>query len=115
MFSKKILLYVLLVVSYTAAATGYNDSAFVETKVTLHTKTGDIFGTLTTPVSFKDIPVALIIAGSGPTDRNGNNPYAMNAGLQKLSYALVAHNIASLRFDKRGIAESSPAMKSETD
>lgn len=83
--------------------------------IVLHTTTGEIFGTLTVPVSSKPIPVALIIAGSGPTDRNGNNPMMKNESLHLLANALSEKNIASLRFDKRGIAESKGAMKSEAD
>ena len=41
--------------------------------VTLKTATGDLFGTLELPTQTPPIPVALIIAGSGPTDRDGNS------------------------------------------
>jgi pimeloyl-ACP methyl ester carboxylesterase len=52
--------------------------------------------------------IALIIAGSGPTDRNGNNPLGVDADSYKLlARALDSQNIASFRFDKRGIAKSS--------
>jgi pimeloyl-ACP methyl ester carboxylesterase len=92
-----------------------SDSLFTETPVVLHTTTGDIFGTLTTPKTSAKIPVALIIAGSGPTDRNGNNPMMKNESLRYLAYGLASNNIASLRFDKRAIAESKAAAKSEAD
>lgn len=92
-----------------------NDTTFVETKVTLETKTGEIFGTLTTPRNFEKIPVALIIAGSGPTDRDGNNPVMKNNSLKILAFELSQNNIATLRFDKRGIAESKLAGGSEAD
>jgi pimeloyl-ACP methyl ester carboxylesterase len=91
------------------------DSGFIETPVVLHSPTGDIFGTITTPIKFTAIPVALIIAGSGPTDRNGNNPYMKNNSLQQLAHGLAAANIASLRFDKRAIAASAAAGKNEAD
>ena len=97
------------------SASSNNDTAFVETSIILHTITGDIVGTLTTPKIFKKIPVALIIAGSGPTDRNGNNQMMKNESLRMLSYSLANNNIGSLRFDKRGIAESKGAAKSEAD
>lgn len=92
-----------------------NDSAFTETPVVLHTATGAIFGTLTLPKNFQKGEVGLIIAGSGPTDRNGNNPVMKNESLRMLAYGLAAHNIASLRYDKRGIGESRAAAKSEAD
>ncbi len=92
-----------------------SDSGFIEIPVTLHTATGDIFGTITTPLKFTAIPITLIIAGSGPTDRNGNNPYMKNDALKQLAHGLAAANIASLRFDKRGIAASVASGKKEAD
>jgi len=91
------------------------DTTFVETQITLQTKTGQIFGTLTTPKKLNTIPVALIIAGSGPTDRDGNNPIMKCDAYKKLAYGLAENNIASLRYDKRGIAESQAAGKNESD
>ncbi len=80
------------------------------------TKTGKIFGTLCTPKKFKKIPVALIIAGSGPTDRNCNNPVGFQTDAYKiLAHKLAASNIATLRYDKRGIGESKDAMVAESD
>ncbi|HUP13829.1 MAG TPA: alpha/beta fold hydrolase [Niastella sp.] len=92
------------------------DTAFSETTIILHTAKGDISGTLTIPGDqLGKMPVALIIAGSGPTDRNGNNLMMKNESLKLLAHGLAAQNIASLRFDKRGIGESRIAGKSETD
>jgi pimeloyl-ACP methyl ester carboxylesterase len=91
------------------------NTAVKETKVILETKSGQIFGTLTTPNQFSKIPVALIIAGSGPTDRDGNGPMLKSNAYKKLAYGLAENNIASLRYDKRGIAESQAAMKKESD
>ncbi len=59
--------------------------------------------------------MALIIAGSGPTDRDGNNPMMKCDAYKKLAYGLAENNIASLRYDKRGIAESQAAGKNESD
>jgi pimeloyl-ACP methyl ester carboxylesterase len=50
--------------------------------------------------------IAIIIAGSGPTDLNGNQLGLRNNSLLFLSDALVDNGIATLRFDKRGIAKS---------
>ena len=97
-------------------AAAENDTTYTETNVVLHTASGDIAGTLTIPANAPaKLPVALIIAGSGPTDRNGDNPMMKNESLQKLAYGLAAKNIASLRFDKRGIGESKAAGKTEAD
>lgn len=92
-----------------------NQSPAVETAVSLHTETGEIFGTLTAPEEFEKIPVALIISGSGPTDRDGNNPMMKNNSLKILAHELSHHGIATLRFDKRGIGKSNLAAKSEAD
>lgn len=81
----------------------------------LVTKTGDISGTLLIPEITKQIPVVLIIAGSGPTDRNGNNPIMTNNSLKMLAEALQAKGFASLRYDKRGIGKSKDAMISENE
>ena len=49
-----------------------------EEAVVLQTPTGDIYGTLLTPERNNNLPVVLLIAGSGPTDRNGNNPLMLS-------------------------------------
>ncbi|HUX51216.1 MAG TPA: alpha/beta fold hydrolase [Spirochaetia bacterium] len=53
-------------------------------------------------------PIVLIIAGSGPTDRDGNSPIlpGRNDSLRMVAHALCENGIASLRFDKRGIGAS---------
>jgi hypothetical protein len=115
MKNSRLLVSLLLFALITVEVSANNDTTFVETKITLHTKTGDIFGTLTTPEKFDKIPVALIIAGSGPTDRDGNNAKMKNNSLKMLSTALLQNGIATLRYDKRAIAESKDAGKNEAD
>jgi pimeloyl-ACP methyl ester carboxylesterase len=63
---------------------------------------GAIDAVLSTPPDVERPPVALLIAGSGPTDRDGNGPGIKPATLKKLSERLAAHKIATLRYDKRG-------------
>jgi len=91
------------------------DSSFTETNIELQTSTGKISGTLTTPKAFNKISVALIIAGSGPTDRNGNSIFIKTDAYKKLAQQLALHNIAAVRYDKRGVALSMSAAKSEND
>ena len=89
-----------------------------ETPVTLATKTGALHGTLLIPAGARSpMPVALIIAGSGPTDRDGNSPLlpGKNNSLKMLAEALGQHGIATLRYDKRGIGASASAMGQEAD
>jgi pimeloyl-ACP methyl ester carboxylesterase len=104
---KKRVLIILLFAAYTTFAT--------EVPITLKTKTGEINGTLLLPMATNDISVALIIAGSGPTDRDGNNPMMKNNSLKMLAEELLKLNIATVRYDKRGIAESAKAMTAEND
>ena len=93
-----------------------NNSVYTATEIVLGTSTGQIFGTLVVPVNVKKSPVVLIIAGSGPTDRNGNSPLGVQANTYRMiSENLAENGIASLRFDKRGIAQSRPAMTAESD
>ncbi len=80
----------------------------------LDTGSGVLRGTLLLPQTPTPPPVALLIAGSGPTDRDGNNPEGGNNGyLRRLAESLAAEGIASVRYDKRGIARSQPATPHE--
>ncbi|WP_313089631.1 alpha/beta hydrolase [Pseudomonas sp.] len=67
---------------------------------------GTLHGSLLLPKSDAPLPVALLIAGSGPTDRNGNNPQGHNDSLKRLAQALAKQGVASLRYDKRGVGAS---------
>ncbi|MBR1205465.1 MULTISPECIES: alpha/beta hydrolase [unclassified Bradyrhizobium] len=66
---------------------------------------GAIDAVLTVPPDIAKPPVALLIAGSGSTDHDGNGPQLKPATLKKLSEQLVARGIATLRYDKRGAGE----------
>lgn len=83
--------------------------------VTLKTDTGDLEGTLCIPETDKLIPVVLIIAGSGPTDRDGNQQTMQNNSLKMLASELSNKGIASLRYDKRGVGKSANAGLAESD
>ena len=81
--------------------------------VSLFAMTGSVQGTLTLPASGSASVVALIICGSGPTDRDGNNQFMKNNCIKMLADSLATAGIASLRYDKRGIGASKEAMSSE--
>lgn len=82
--------------------------------IVLQTATGELSGTLLLPKSATPVPVVLIIAGSGPTDRDGNNPEGgRNDSMKRLARILAKHNIASVRYDKRGVAASKAATPDE--
>src|SRR5919108_2088346 len=87
----------------------------IEQRVQLKTTTGILHGTFDLPNSTSHCPVVVIIAGSGPTDRDGNQPLMKNDSLKLLGRALAAKGIAVLRYDKRGVAESMGAAPREED
>ena len=73
-----------------------------------------LYGTLLS--KNKQQPLAIIIAGSGPTDRNGNSTLGEATNEYKmLAYALDSANIATFRYDKRGVAKSAYAGMKEGD
>ncbi len=56
-------------------------------------------------------PAVLIIPGSGPTDRDGNNRLGVRAATYRLlAEGLAAAGIATLRTDKRGLFGSKAAL-----
>ena len=65
-------------------------------------RVGNLDAVLTIPPDVERPPVALLIAGSGSTDHDGNGPQAKPATLKKLAEELAARKIATLRYDKRG-------------
>jgi len=77
----------------------------VEAPYTIHSAGLGLGGTLTVPRgATKPVPVVVIIAGSGPTDRNGNSVMGIRPNLYaQLAWRLAERGIASLRYDKRGL------------
>jgi pimeloyl-ACP methyl ester carboxylesterase len=82
-----------------------------ETKI----RVGAIDAVLTTPPDVERPPMALLIAGSGSTDHDGNGPQVKPATLKKLSDQLVARKIATLRYDKRGAGGWKPEFGKPED
>ena len=84
------------------------------TDIVLETANGGIFGTLTMPVSDLKVPVVLLLAGSGPTDRDGNNTMGVSCDTYlMLADSLRKAGIACVRYDKRGIGQSKASMRDE--
>jgi uncharacterized protein len=76
---------------------------------------GLIDAVLSIPPNIERPPVALLIAGTGSTDRDGNGPQLKPATLKKLAEQLAAQGIASLRYDKRGARGWKPAFGKPED
>ncbi len=76
-----------------------------------------LHGSLLRPAIAHKPLVVLIIAGSGPTDRDGNSAGlpGRNDSLKLLAQGLAQAGIASLRYDKRGVGASAAAMTTETE
>lgn len=76
--------------------------------VTIQRPGGQLAGTLLVPHASGPVPVVLLIAGSGPTDRDGNARMlgVVPGTLQELADSLARHGIATLRYDKRGVGAS---------
>lgn len=87
--------------------------AAAETAYTIYSAGLELPGTLTVPRSAKKpVAVVVIIAGSGPTDRNGNSVMGIRPNsYAQLAWRLAERGIASLRFDKRGL----PGVKGTID
>ncbi|MEG0857985.1 MAG: alpha/beta fold hydrolase [Pseudomonas sp.] len=84
--------------------------------ISLDTGSGTLYGSLLLPRTEQPPPVVLIIPGSGPTDRNGNSPDGAHTdNLRQLALVLAKNRIASVRYDKRGVAASRPATPDERD
>jgi hypothetical protein len=85
--------------------------------LTLTTPTGNLGGTLLVPSGAGPFPLVVFIAGSGPTDRDGNSPLlpGKNNATKMLAEGLADRGIASLRYDKRGLGSSRAAMTREED
>ncbi len=101
-------LIALAVLGLCGAVTGASAD---ETKI----RVGNLDAFLTTPADIEKPPVALLIAGSGSTDHDGNGPQAKPATLKKLAEQLAAQKIATLRYDKRGAGGWKPEFGKPED
>ncbi|HET7275177.1 MAG TPA: alpha/beta fold hydrolase [Longimicrobiaceae bacterium] len=112
-----LLLPAFLLLAPSGSAAQVSTTGGLEEPIELVTPTGSIHGTLLLPAEGGVQPVVLIIAGSGPTDRDGNNPLlpGQNNSLKLLAEGLAEQGIASVRYDKRGVAASTGAATDESD
>ncbi|GGI57080.1 alpha/beta hydrolase [Winogradskyella haliclonae] len=92
---KTILCTLLLFISTTVFT---QDKTYTEEEISI---TDLIDGSLVIPENSSKPNLAIIIAGSGPTNRNGNQNFLKSNNLKKLANQLANNNIASFRYDKR--------------
>lgn len=87
----------------------------MQTEIEATGPAGPLKGTLLSPGA-EDVSVVLIVPGSSPTDRDGNNPYGIRASTYRLlAEGLLAQGIASVRIDKRGMYGSASAITDADD
>jgi acetyl esterase/lipase len=80
-----------------------------EREVTFTSGADTIYGTLLLPEGqAKNLPAAVILAGSGPTDREGNSKLISGPveTLRNFAGVLAGQGIASLRYDKLGTGKT---------
>ncbi len=84
-------------------------------KVTVPVEGGNLQAALQLPADVsKPVPVAIIIAGSGPTDKDGNSAIAgKNNSLKMVAEGLAHKGIATLRYDKRGVGVNAELLTTE--
>lgn len=87
-----------------ASVPGNIREAWVDQNVTFAAGGLTIYATFRHPTSGPSVPGVLLIADSGPTDRNGNNANVPGTigNLKALADWLSADKVASLRYDKLG-------------
>ena len=73
----------------------------------------EVQGTLLSPKGENQPPLAILIAGSGPTDRDGNQAQLKNNSLKYLAEGLAQKGIETFRYDKRVIAQINKATVQE--
>jgi len=102
---KKAFFLILSACCITATNAQPDTNHFEEKNITVPVSGSTVEGSLLS--SSPAQPLAVIIAGSGPTDRNGNNKLGITANSYKmLADELAKQNIATFRYDKRGIGAS---------
>lgn len=85
------------------------------TPIALPAQPAPLHGTLLTPETTPHA-VAVIIPGSGPTDRDGDSVMGVSGGTYRLlAEALAQQGVASVRYDKRGLGESAAALTGEAN
>ncbi|WP_318614719.1 alpha/beta hydrolase family protein [Sporosarcina sp. YIM B06819] len=85
--------------------------------VQVDVENGTMDGLLEMPQGEGPFPLMVIIAGSGPTDHDGNSQLlpGKNNSLKMIAEGLAAEGVASIRYDKRGIGKNMGLAGKEQD
>ena len=111
---KKLIQVILTIFCSTSAFILNAQNAPKEEILTLKTGDGTLEGTLTMPNTEGVHPLVFIIAGSGPTDRDCNSVLGIKTNTFKMiAEGLAAQNVATFRYDKRGVGKSKLTQKRE--
>ena len=87
-----------------------------ENEIIIESAGGHIHGSLLLPAdTSKPMPLVIIIAGSGPTDRNCNQASMKSDAFKMLANSFAEKGIASFRYDKRGVGASNDYKMTEAD
>jgi uncharacterized protein len=106
--------FLLLITLFAIKASAQSGTSLSETPITYKNLSATISGTLTMPANASGkVPVVLILADHGNTDRDGNDA---QTGTQGNTYKLLAEGlaksgIATVRYDKRMVGKSTTINK----
>lgn len=93
----KIIKIILISIALTAQMLG-QDTSFES----IDLKISDfVEGTLMQPADGSEVPLLILVQGSGPTDRNGNQTNLENNSFKMIAEGLAEAGIATFRYDKR--------------
>lgn len=99
-----------------AAMTAAGAEGVANQLVTFTSNDGSVLsGTLTAPAGAKGkLPGIVLLQGSGPTDRDGNQPPAIRSDLlRQIAEGLALKGIATLRYDKRGLPANGASVPAD--
>ena len=110
---KYVLSLVLILFTFVLFSQKKISKKCISEEKSISVNTCDLKGTLLIPKKVESANLVILIAGSGPTDRNGNNTSMKNNSLKMLAEGLCLNGIASFRYDKRMIGKSIDTLTTE--
>lgn len=105
-------LIAIVVILAVFSGCGSKAGKFTESEVSFQTADSNIEGNLTIPEGKGPFPAVIVIAGSGPFDRNGDvdprsgEPLKLSSTYKDIAYVLAQEGFVTLRYDKRGVGNS---------